>query len=182
MDLTGSGMIAITHDSLAALRAALLRDTGYAAFGYLQEAGYAGGGALFEAFRSWLAVRGATEPETLSLVDFQEHAADFFRECGWGSLVVGELHETVATLDSPDWGESSPGAGLAHPGCHLSSGMFADFFGRLSAAPLAVMEVECRSAGGDRCRFLLGSTDVIQAVYDGMSAGTAYDEAVGAAA
>lgn len=182
MDLTSSGMIAITHDSLAALRAALLRDTGYAAFGYLQEAGYAGGGALFEAFRQWLSARGEPSPETLTLDAFQRHAADFFRECGWGSLQVGELHETVATLDSPDWGESSPGAGLAHPGCHLSSGMFADFFGRLSDAPLAVMEVECRSAGAERCRFLLGSADVMQAVYDGMAAGTAYDEAVSAAA
>ena len=106
-------MVAITHDSLAALRAALLRDTGYAAFGYLQEAGYAGGGALFEAFRGWLSARGSGEPEALSLDAFQQHAADFFRECGWGSLEVGELHEVVATLDSPDWGESSPGAGLA---------------------------------------------------------------------
>lgn len=181
MDLTSSGMIAITHDSLAALRTALLRDTGYAAFGYLQEAGYAGGRALFEAFRAWLTAHGAPAPETLSVEAFQQHAAEFFRECGWGSLEVGELHDTVATLDSPDWGESSPGAGLAHPGCHLSSGMFADFFGRLSDAPLAVMEVECRSAGADRCRFLLGSSDVMQAVYDGMAAGTGYEEAVQAA-
>ncbi|HEY5440102.1 MAG TPA: V4R domain-containing protein [Gemmatimonadaceae bacterium] len=182
MDLIGSGMVAITRDALAGLRSALMRDTGYAAAGYLQEAGYAGGGALFEAFRGWLAARGASEPESLSVGTFQSHATDFFRECGWGSLVVGELHETVATLDSADWGEATPGAGLEHPGCHLSSGMFADFFGRLANAPLAVMEVECRSAGAERCRFLLGSTDVLQQVYDGMSAGAGYEEAVGSAA
>jgi predicted hydrocarbon binding protein len=178
MNLIGSGMVAITRDALAGLRNALLRDTGYAAAGYLQEAGYAGGGALFEAFRTWLAARDARDPESLPLAAFQSFATEFFRECGWGSLVVGDLHDTVATLDSSDWGESTPGADLGHAGCHLTSGMFADFFGRLSDAPLAVMEVECRSAGADRCRFLLGSAEVMQAVYDGMSAGAPYEEAV----
>lgn len=182
MNLTGSGMIAITRDALAALRSALIRDTGYATAGYFQEAGYAGGAALFEAFRVWLEARGATAPESLSLAAFQSHAAEFFRECGWGSLTVGDLHDTVATLDSSDWGESTPGAGLEHPACHMSSGMFADFFGRVADAPLAVMEVECRSAGAERCRFLLGSTEVLQQVYDGMSAGSGYEAAVLAAA
>jgi predicted hydrocarbon binding protein len=182
MDLIGSGMVAVTRDALAGLRNALMRDLGYAAAGYLQEAGYAGGGALFDAFRGWLAARGATEPEALSMSAFQLHATEFFREGGWGSLEVGELHETVATLDSADWGEATPGAGLAHPGCHMSSGMFADFFGRVAGLPLAVMEVECRSAGFERCRFLLGSSDVLQQVYEGMAAGSGYEDAVGAAA
>ncbi len=182
MDLIGIGMVAITRDTLAGLRNALLRDTGYAAAGYLQEAGYAGGGALFDAFRTWLTARGSHEPDALSLDAFQSLATKFFRECGWGSLEVGELYETVATLDSTDWGEATPDSGLEHPSCHLSSGMFADFFGRLAGAPLAVMEVECRSAGHARCRFLLGSTDVLQQVYDGMAAGAGYEDAVGAAA
>lgn len=182
MDLIESGMVAITRDALAGLRSALMRDTGYAAAGYLQEAGYAGGGALFDAFRGWLTARGARAPESLSVSAFQQHATDFFRECGWGSLEVGELHDTVATLDSANWGEATPGAGLEHPGCHLSSGMFADFFGRVADAPLAVMEVECRSAGSERCRFLLGSQDVLQQVYEGMAAGAPYEDAVGAVA
>ena len=182
MDLIGSGMVAISRDALSGLRNALMRDTGYAAAGYLQEAGYAGGASMFEAFRSWLAARGADGPEALSLAAFQSEATDFFRECGWGSLEVGDLHDTVATLDSSDWGEATPEAALEHPGCHVSSGMFADFFGRLADAPLAVMEVECRSAGYDRCRFLLGSADVLQQVYDGMASGASYSDAVGAAA
>ena len=182
MDLIGSGMVGITRDALAGLRNAMMRDLGYATAGYLQEAGYAGGSALFEAFRNWLAARGASEPESLSIDAFQAHATEFFHECGWGSLVVGELHDTVATLDSSDWGEATPDAALEHPGCHLSSGMFADFFGRVAGAPLAVMEVECRSTGSARCRFLLGSSDVLQQVYDGMAAGAPYEEAVGAAA
>lgn len=182
MDLIGSGMVAISRDALSGLRSALMRDTGYATAGYFQEAGYAGGASMFDAFRSWLTARGTDAPESLTLAAFQSAATDYFRECGWGSLEVGELYDTVATLDSSDWGEATPGAGMEHPCCHLSSGMFAEFFGRLADAPLAVMEVECRSAGADRCRFLLGSADVLQQVYDGMAGGASYDEAVGAAA
>lgn len=182
IDLSGSGMLAITRDALTALRAALMRDTGPAAAGYLQEAGYAGGGALFDAFRRWLGSRGLGEPASLSVEVFQQEAAEFFRLAGWGSLQVGALHDMVATLDSPDWGEATTDSVLEHPGCHLSAGIFADFFGRVADAPLAVMEVECRSAGADRCRFLLGSTDVMQAVYEQMSRGAGYADAVGASA
>jgi predicted hydrocarbon binding protein len=182
IDLTGNGMLAITRDALTALRAALMRDTGLAAAGYLQEAGYAGGGQLFEAFRQWLASRGAGAPESLSIDGFQREATEFFRLAGWGSLQVGALHDTVATLDSADWGEATPEHALEHVGCSFSSGMFADFFGRVADAPLAVMEVECRSAGAQRCRFLLGSTDVMQTVYEHMSQGVGYEDAVGASA
>jgi predicted hydrocarbon binding protein len=181
MNLSESGMVAVTRDALAALRNALMRDTGYAAAGYLQEAGYAGGAALFDAFRNWLASRGAPAPDELSLGAFQSYASEFFRETGWGSLTIGELHDAVATLDSEDWGEASPDAGLEHPCCHLSSGMFADFFGRMAGAPLAVMEVECRSTGAARCRFLLGSTEVLQHVYEGMAAGVGYEDALATA-
>jgi predicted hydrocarbon binding protein len=182
LDLAENGMLAVTKDALAALRNALMRDTGPAAAGYLQEAGYAGGGALFEAFRGWLQTQGAAAPESLPLDEFQRLAAEFFEEAGWGSLTVGSLHDTVATLDSPNWGEAAPEGGMEHPCCHLSAGMFADFFGRVADAPLAVMEVECRSTGAERCRFLLGSMEVMQAVYDAMSAGHGYDAAVEMAA
>ena len=112
LDLAGNGMLAVTRDALAALRNATMRDAGHAAAGWLQEAGYAGGASLFEAFRGWLERSGAGAPEALTLDEFQELAAEFFRQTGWGSLTVGSLHEAVATLDSPDWGEATPGAPL----------------------------------------------------------------------
>ena len=77
MDLVGSGMVAITCDALAGLRGALMRDFGHGAAAYLQEAGYAGGGALFEAFRKWLAARGVTDLEGLTVPEFQSSASDF---------------------------------------------------------------------------------------------------------
>jgi len=58
----------------------------------------------------------------------------------------------------------------------------ADFFTRLAGEPLAVMEVECRSMGGDRCRFLVGNGERMQRVYEAMGQGVAYHDAVAATA
>ena len=91
LDLAGNGLLAVTKDALAALRNALMRDSGHAAAGYFQEAGYAGGAALFEAFRDWLEQRDAVSPESLPVEEFQQLAAEFFREAGWGSLTLGTL-------------------------------------------------------------------------------------------
>ena len=178
IDLRSTALLAVPRASLAALRAALLRDAGPGAAAYLQEAGYAGGPALHEAFRGWLASRQLPAPEALGVSDFERRATEFFTEAGWGTVTVGALGDAVATLDSADWGEADPSSALDQPGCHFTAGMFADFFGRVAEAPLAVMEVECRSAGGDRCRFLLGSPETLGALYEAMAEGRRYDEAV----
>jgi predicted hydrocarbon binding protein len=178
IDLANHQMLALTRASLAALRAALVRDAGPSAAVYLQEAGYAGGEALFSSFTAWLAERGLGAPEDLDLPTFEQRATEYFRDAGWGSLTIASLNSAVATLDSTDWGEADPAAGLDHPSCHLTTGMFADFFGRLADHPLAVLEVECRSSGAPRCRFLIGNAEVMGHVYDEMGAGQSYEIAV----
>jgi predicted hydrocarbon binding protein len=180
LDLPGNALVALTRDSLLALRGALFRDVGPSAAALLQEAGYAGGGAWFDAFAAWLAARGLPAPEGLAAADFGPHATDFFRDAGWGSLELGAL-ASVATVDSSDWAEGDPERPLDFPGCYYTSGMLADFFGRLAGAPVAAMEVECRSMGHERCRFLIGGVETIQRVYDGMTSGLSYDQAVSAA-
>ena len=109
-------------------------------------------------------------PEELPAAEFAVHATEFFRETGWGSIELGTL-ESVATIDSGDWAESDPNAPLDFPGCYFTAGVFADFFGRVAGAPVAVMEVECRSMGDERCRFLVGSAETLQRVYDEMGQG-----------
>ena len=179
LDLANHQMLALSRSSLAALRAALIRDAGPAAASYLQEAGYAGGETVFDSFRSWLAMRTEVQPEELAVDEFEQLATDYFRDAGWGSLKVGTLNDAVATLDSTDWGESDPAGGMDHPACHFTTGMFADFFGRIADTPLAVLEVECRSMGAPRCRFLVGNAAVMEHVYDEMGRGVDYEEAVG---
>ena len=182
LDLTGRGMLALSRASLTTLRAALLRDGGPAAAVYLQEAGYAGGDALWEAFTRWLAERSDFTPDALDVDAFEARASEFFRDTGWGTLEIGAIGDSVATLDSGDWGEADPASALDHPGCHLTTGMFADLFGRVAGSPVAVLEVECRSAGASRCRFLVANPEFLEQVYDEMSTGTRYDEAIMATA
>jgi len=178
LDLANHQMVALSRSSLAALRSALIRDAGPAAAAYLQEAGYAGGETVFQSFGSWLAARGEAEPAELGVEQFEQLATEYFRDAGWGSLKVGSLNDAVATLDSSDWGEADPKSGLDHPACHFTTGMFADFFGRIADTPLAVLEVECRSMGASRCRFLVGSAEVMEHVYDEMGRGVGYTEAI----
>lgn len=180
IQLSGSGMLALTRDSLATLRAALFRDLGGDADRYLQEAGYAGGAALYAAFGAWAERHGYGSPESIAAADFQLRATEFFGDLGWGSITMGTIGEGVATLDSSDWGEADPSAAMEFPACHLTTGMFADFFGRLAGTPMAVMEVECRSTGAPHCRFLLGGADSLHQVYEEMSRGVAYEDAAAA--
>ncbi len=168
-------MVGLTRDALVALRSVLFRNAGATAASYLQDAGYAGGSALYSAFAKWTAARGLPTPPKLSAKEFEARAGEFFAELGWGTLSVSPLHDSVLTLDSWNWAESDPASAMEYPGCYLTSGLLADFFGRVAGTPLAVMEVECRSMGSQRCRFLLGSAETMQYVYNGMTTGIPYD-------
>jgi predicted hydrocarbon binding protein len=179
IDLPANALVALTRDSLIALRTALFRDVGVSAVTPLQEAGYAAGPGMYDAFSRWLAARGHASPETLAAAEFSLRATEFLREAGWGGIEVGAM-DGVATIDSPDWAESDPAYPLDFPGCYYSAGMLADFFGRLAGEPLAAMEVECRSMGGSRCRFLVGSSDMLQHIYEEMSRGLSYEEVAAA--
>jgi predicted hydrocarbon binding protein len=177
VDFSSSQLVAFPRTSLGALRAALIRDTGGAFATFLQEAGYAGGDSVFTAFREWLAKQGVGDAESLDMEEFQSRAGEFFREMGWGSLAITPLHDVVAMVDSTDWAEADPAGGLQYPACHYTTGLFADFFGRTAEAPLAVLEVECQSSGSHRCRFLVGSAEVMGHLYERMAAGATYEEA-----
>lgn len=175
--LASTPLVALPRQSLAALRNALIRDLGGNYATYLQEAGYAGGEAVFASFREWLAARGG-DADTLGFADFQSIGAEFFKDTGWGSLQVGSLHDVVITLDAEDWAEADPALNIGFPACYYSMGLLADFFGRFANAPLTCYEVECRSNGAPRCRFLLGSPEVIGQVYQRMTEGVDYLTAI----
>jgi len=172
--------LAMSRRSLHQLRASLERDVGMQTATWLQEAGFAGGEAIYHAYRGWMAGRfGIEEPAGLDVRHLGETLTGFFRETGWGSLTVAPIAQAVIALDSVDWSEADPAAGSQYPSCHLSSGMLADFLGRVSNTTLGVMEVECLSRGDTRCRFLAGSPDTLQLLYDRMAEGQTYQEALG---
>lgn len=178
IDLRTSGLLGVGQDAVAMLRNAMLQDMGGNAAGYLQQAGYAGGDAVYDAFARWLADQRLPAPESLDVPAFAAHASRFFADLGWGSVEFSGGAK-VATLDSRDWVEATGSPDLGYPGCHVGTGLLAAFFGRLADQPLAVMEVECRSAGASRCRFLLGSAEEMQRVWEGMAEGNSYEELIG---
>lgn len=165
---------------LQQLRISLERDTGLQASTYLQEAGFAGGQELYGEFADWLlATRGVERPQELDVQFLSEVISEFFAEQGWGALEATPLGPAVLALDSSEWAEAADEGRGEFPSCHLTCGLLADFFGRLSDGLVAVMEVECRSRGDSRCRFLAGAPDTLSALYDRMAQGVGYVEALG---
>ena len=175
IDLSKSGLIGLPRESLMALRATLFRQEATNAANYLYEAGYAGGAALHGAFTRWCEARQLPAPHDMTAPDFQRHVTAFCAELGLGTLTVGNLHDTALTFDSADWAEADPARPMQFPGCYLTAGALTAFFATLGGAPVSVMEVECRSMGHDRCRFLVASAETMQQVYDGITQGTGYD-------
>ena len=168
----------IPHQSLRALRAALVRDLGDQFAGPLQEAGFAGGATVLEAFREWCAAHGFAAPADLPMPRFREAARGFFLEAGWGDVTFEALGDAAVALDAHDWAEADPTTPMPYPSCFYSAGMLADLFGRVAEGPLACLEVACRSSGAARCRFLLGSPEILGRVYERIVEGADHRDAV----
>jgi hypothetical protein len=94
-------------------------------------------------------------------------------------MTVAPLGGAVLALDSTDWAEALDEPAGEYPSCHLSCGLLADFLGRISDGLVAVMEVECRSRGDARCRFLAGAPETLSTLYERMAQGMSYSEALG---
>jgi predicted hydrocarbon binding protein len=148
----------------------------------LQEAGYAAGESTYQSFARWLpAAAGVENPSEVAAPKLAEALSRFFSGLGWGSVEVAPLGDAVLALDSLNWPEAQPEAGLQYPSCFFTSGLLADFMSRVGDTSLAVMEVECRSRGDQRCRWLLGSPDSLTALYQHMAQGADYRTVLGAA-
>ena len=170
--------VGLSSRAVHVLRASLERDNGLQTAAYLQEAGFASGEDLYNAFVN--RVRDAYQvdsPGDLDSAFLNEALSAHFGEFGWGSLTTTPLSAAVMAMDTDDWAEAIPEGGGQYPSCHITSGLLSDFLGRVAGEPVAVMEVECRSRGDDRCRFLVGSPESLATVYNRMVHGASYTEA-----
>lgn len=174
-------ILLLSRRSIHTLRLVLERDAGAQAAGWLQEAGFAGGEALYAAFAGWLQERfGISRPAALDVRHLGEVLSGFFQEYGLGSVNIAPLTPATMAIDSSDWWEADPSTGATYPSCHLSSGLVADFLSRVSETPIGLMEVECRSRGDSQCRFLAAAPETLQALYTRISEGSGYLDALGA--
>ncbi|HYN82966.1 MAG TPA: V4R domain-containing protein [Gemmatimonadaceae bacterium] len=128
----------------------------------LREAGYAGGGTVYEAFEQWLLELESSAAPDLTLDEFGERAAEYFRAAGWGLVEFDSRHDDgIATLTIADCWEVDSSSTAPALSCHVTTGMLAAFFGRLAGYPVSVMETECSSTGAERCSFILGNSHVM---------------------
>ncbi|HET7322507.1 MAG TPA: V4R domain-containing protein [Longimicrobiaceae bacterium] len=176
--LTRAPMLQFPTSILPALRRALGREHSPADAAALErQLGFETGEGFYAALRNRLEDSGA-DVDTLPADEFWQRVGDFFADLGWGTLEFDRLHPGVAALSSADWVEADPNVQAAQPSCHFTTGLLADLLGRVAGDDLAVLEVECRCAGDDRCRFLLGGGDALERVFDAMRQGRSYREAV----
>jgi predicted hydrocarbon binding protein len=177
------GVIGIGAAALRAMRTALLEDLGEdAGATRLQEMGYAAGEEVFRAFAEWLPTFAAVpHPGDLDADALTEVLSTFLQELGWGTVVTERVGDRAFALSSENWAEADTDAPSDGPSCFFSTGFLASFLTTLAeGSPLAVMEMECRGQGDDRCRFLAGSPETLSAVYDAISEGQDYAVVVGA--
>jgi predicted hydrocarbon binding protein len=171
--------LTIGRGTLRQLHQSLLRDAPDHAVNILQDAGFAAGEGIYRAFGSWLTDQaGIPSPQELDAARLSDMLSRFFQFTGWGTLAISPLGAALA-IDSADWAEAEPGSAETAM-CFFSAGMLADFLTRLSEEPVAVMEVECRSKGDVQCRFLSASPVTLNAVYEKITQGGTYGEALGA--
>lgn len=173
--------ISVPVELFDGLRAAAFRAGSSSGPDGLRDAGYSLGQALFGHFAAWLPEQGQDTVADLSDEQFPWLLQAFFHGLGWGRVELAPLSEAVMALDVSDWGEAGLSGSQAAGGYLISTGLFAGFFGQLAHAPIAVLEVESESRAPGSARFLLGSVDVMDYVWEAMERGIPYDRAAASA-
>ena len=167
----------IAATSLHRMRRRLLTAGPGMAAEILQDAGFATGEAMYASWREEVSERtGVEDSGRLDAAWFAPLLSDLCANLGWGTLAVDTLGDRAILFSSADWAEAEPGS-TDHAGCYFSCGCFAAFLTAQAGAPLAVLEVECRSCGGSQCRFLAGSAETLAVVYDLVAAGRTWHDA-----
>lgn len=171
--------LAIPVASLAALRHALGQEVGAdAAARALAAAGKAAGDALFSQLAPGNDQDGTPSVEGLSEATFWRRLSQLFSSRGWGTLSHSAAHSGVGALEAPDWVEADADARAGRPSCFFTTGVLANLLGNAAGAAVSVLEVECRSRGDARCRFLFGSAAALDALYERVGSGESADSAL----
>lgn len=173
-----SPLVTIGRTGFHTLRDALVRTLGDQAASTLQEVGLAMGAELYGEFERWLmAHAGIADAGELDAAAMGEALSAFFAAVGWGHVTVAQLGSAGLDVQSDSWAEAVPGAGAPYPSCLITAGLLSDFMTRLAGgAAVAVMEVECRSRGDTRCRFIAGAPQTLEAAYQAMEAGEDFEK------
>jgi len=82
--------LTVGRGALRQLHASLLRDAADHAIAILQEAGFAAGQGVFQAFCAWLPGQlGVARPDEVDAAQMNDVLSAFFLAIGWGAVSVG---------------------------------------------------------------------------------------------
>jgi len=155
--------VAVPPQAFVALRRALLEKAGaLSAVHALRSAGYEVGVTLADVFAR--EVQGG-DPTSLDRSTYFARLSRFLEARGWGQLHHSAIHRGVGLMSSSDWAEATPEGDEDQPSCAFSSGMLAAFLTRTAGAPVAVIQVGCRSRGDESCSFAFGSEAAVEGLY-----------------
>lgn len=167
--------VALPVAALAALRRDLVAELGDdRAAHVLREAGRSAGDALAALLAPGGGASGDGEETgagALPARTFWRRLGALLAERGWGHLEFREAHPGLGALEAADLAESDATEAAARPSCHFTAGMLANLLGRVADGPIGVLEVECRSRGDLRCRFLFGGAAALEQVHGRLAAG-----------
>lgn len=153
--------VALPARTLAALRRTLEEEAGaLTAIHALQSAGYEAGRELFDLFS-----HDAGDPAQLGLSTYFARLGRFLEARGWGTFRHATPHPAIGLLSSPDWAEASADGDEDQPSCAFSSGMLSALLTLSAGAPVAVLQVGCRSRGDEACSFAFGSEAAVHELY-----------------
>ncbi|HEY7899381.1 MAG: hypothetical protein ACHQQP_02455 [Gemmatimonadales bacterium] len=158
-------LLSVPPRALLALRKALLTrpdlDTVFA----LRDAAFAGGDAMYDAFRAYVEAKDSMEPPELDVQQFFRRAGEFWTQSGWGTTTFSEADGAFCAVEIDGCWEAHLDDQPDPRGCHLTVGIIGAFLGKFADYPVAVLEVEGPATDSDRCRFLAGSMSMIGAHY-----------------
>jgi len=174
--------LALPVASLAAIRQSLTKTVGADEAGRaLRAAGHAAGDAVYAALTQPLGADPGSRSEVseLNASAFWRRISQLFSTRGWGTLNHSDVHDGVASLESTNWVEADPGS-ATRPTCFFTTGLLANLLGQAAGSDIAILEVECRSRGDERCRFVFGAPQTIGEMYDRLRSGVSVDDTIAA--
>lgn len=168
--------VALPAAALAAFRRTLAGELGGdPAARALQQAGCAAGRVLLPGLGI-----GQAEPGTMPAAEIFARLDRLLAARGWGRLRHDAVHEGVGELVADTWLEAGTAGSAARPSCFFTCGLLAALLTGVAGQEMAVLEVACRSAGADRCRFCFGAPATLEALHRRILSGQDADTALAA--
>jgi uncharacterized protein len=165
--------ILVGEDFIISLLKGLEHEVGEASGWLMYEIGYDWGKQDAVLFQSWLQELYGMTLKTANLTFALETWWWPYTAQGWGtwSPNLSALESGFIYVDLFDSAVAKTLGYVGKPVCHLYAGLLAGFFSAAFSKKLSGTEIQCYAMGNDFCRFLIGSSERIEAAEFWISTG-----------